>query len=232
MKHLTRFTFVLAAVLIPLSAAADVVRPPPTDCPPGHTPRTSHMGPYCEPPPPAECPPGHVPSVYMSEAYCEPPPAEACPVGSRWVSRSATDVHCQGGWKCEAGSCPEGQTCRESSLCVTLIHPPWRGPSLEKVSGVCEGEAGCPEGESCVKAMRCDPDVKREPAPAPATEDGASSDETAEPAPETAPEVTPADDADDVPKSGTCAVAGGPVSWPVGILLGACLLYRRSVGRG
>jgi hypothetical protein len=232
--HLLLAAVLVVSTLWSSRALADVVMPPPDDCPEGTTPRTGHIGPYCQPPPPAECPPGHAPKVNMARAYCEPPPAEPCPTGSRWMSTSETDVYCQGGWACDVHQCAEGNTCKESSLCVQEIRM-FRAGSWEKVSGACTADADCPEGESCVTKKRCDPDVKRGPvegggdtpaAPAEPTEEP-----TEEPAP-TAPVVDePAvDDPDDVPQKG-CAVgpagAGAGVSALVGLLLLVGVLRRR-----
>jgi hypothetical protein len=48
----------LAAVAVSRAARADVVMPPPTDCPRGQTGETSHAGPRCVPVAPKDCPPG------------------------------------------------------------------------------------------------------------------------------------------------------------------------------
>jgi hypothetical protein len=212
----------------PLTSHADVVMPPPDDCPEGTTPRTGHMGPFCQPPPPAECPPGHAPKVNMANAYCEPPPAEPCPTGSRWTSTSESDVYCQGGWACDVHPCAEGNTCKESSLCVQEIRR-FRAGSWEKVSGTCSTDADCPEGESCVTQKRCDPDVKRAPAEAGEVAETPAEDVAELPVvDEPVADEPAADEPDDVPQKG-CAVgaagAGTGVSALVLLLVG--ILRRR-----
>lgn len=204
-----------------LPALADVVPPPPADCPEGTTPRTSHYGPYCEPPPPESCPPGHLPLVYMDKAFCEPPPPVVCPPGSFWTSKGPDNLYCHGGRPCEEYPCPEGHTCTESSLCVRQERQ-FR-MMYEVVSKICEADGDCDEGETCVSAKRCDPVDKRQPADpadpaagdAPAVEPGA--DPAIEPpAPAAAEEAVPvADDgadADEVEPKGCSVGARGPRS--------------------
>ena len=211
------------------ASRADVVMPPPDDCPEGTTPRTGHMGPYCQPPPPAQCPPGHEPRVNMAHAYCEPPPAEPCPAGSRWMSSSETDVYCQGGWACDAHQCAEGTTCKESALCVEEIRR-FRAGSWEKVSGPCTTDADCPEGESCVTKKRCDPDVKRMPVEGTAPEAGDTAPPTPEEAtpeePTAAAETTAPEEPDEVTQKG-CSVGEGGAGAAALLVLLAGLLIRR-----
>ena len=138
------------------SGAADLVRPAPTNCPPGHEPRTEHGGPYCTPPPPTSCPPEHEPKTHRDRAYCEPPPAKPCPRGSYWTSKSATDAYCVGARLCrDPEYCQrQGGTCVESKLCVRQIRQ--RRHVQEIVSGECQSEGDCPDGEKCVLDKRCD----------------------------------------------------------------------------
>jgi MYXO-CTERM domain-containing protein len=226
---------IAALWLVPRAATADVVPPPPSDCPDGTTPRTSHHGPYCEPPPPTECKPGYEPRVHLSDAYCEPPPALPCPEGSYWTSRSATNSWCQGGRSCEGDyPCAEGTTCVETALCVRQERQ--RRFMYEVVSGTCATDADCPEGETCATAPRCDPDVKRAPV-------------AGEPAPEQTTEEPPAGTTDKPPVVGDgvedvggkadpdevepkgCAVAGTTASAAALAALGlvmAVLVRRRS----
>ena len=226
---------------LPRFASADVVMPPPDDCPGGTTPRTGHNGPYCQPPAPTDCPPGHVGKVHMTHAYCDPPPAEPCPTGSRWTSTSATDGYCRGGWPCEIHQCAEGNTCKESSLCVQEIRM-FRAGSYEKASGTCAADADCPEGESCVTKKRCDPDVKRAlvegaegtPDTAPEAAEGGG-DATEEPTAEAAPEAVTeaeAEETDDVPAKGCSLGRGTPEIGALAavlLLLGVRLVLNRKI---
>lgn len=152
-------------VLLVGVAQADVVRPPPSSCPPGHEPRTGHRGPYCRPPMPTNCPPDRPPKVYHDKAYCEPPAPDPCPPGSRWTSRSETDTYCVGDRGCSGRSCSgEGQTCRETSLCTR-----WRGSGGRRreavVSHSCKSDADCSKGEECKTAERCVSGAETAPPP-------------------------------------------------------------------
>lgn len=153
----------LACSFAPALVLADAVPPPPDRCPRGHAPRTGHSGPYCQPPPPRSCPPGHEPRVFRDNAYCEPPPPRACPTGSHWVSTSPHDAYCRGGSRCDQNNCyQDGFTCRDSSLCVQKINRRRHG-FWEKVRGICTPGGTCADGLECIKAKRCDPNVRRQP---------------------------------------------------------------------
>jgi hypothetical protein len=135
-------------------ARADVVEPPPAHCPPGHTPRTGHEGPYCDPRPlPRECPPDYQPRVIRRERYCEPPPPRPCPPGSYWTSSGADHAYCRAAPSCDY--CPSGQVCINASLCVRVLDQ-WPDRNVERVSGICHSESDCPEGERCLRTRRCD----------------------------------------------------------------------------
>lgn len=165
MKPLLTFLLALAALAVAAPAAlSDVVRPPPSDCPPGYKARTGHRGPYCEPPLP-KCAEGYRPRINRALAYCEPPPPKACPVGAFWTSTSATDVYCEGGRKCsEEGSCSPGSTCRKSSVCAREVETGRRLRwVMEIVSKACKKASDCPKGERCITASRCDLDTKVQP---------------------------------------------------------------------
>jgi hypothetical protein len=132
---------------------ADVVPPPPKECPPGHVPSTSHQGTFCQPPPPKDCPPGHVPRVARTLAYCEPPPPVPCPAGAFWVSRGPE----VGNGYCTsyvAETCPDDRIAVESSLCV-YYGSGHRGRRYEIISGPCRSTRDCQDSESCTKARRC-----------------------------------------------------------------------------
>jgi len=223
------------AVLFALPARADVVPPPPDDCPAGTTPRTNHFGPYCEPPPPESCPDGHVAKVYLDKAYCEPPPAEVCPPGSHWISQGPDDLYCRGGRPCGEYDCPEGDTCVESSLCVRQVRQ-FR-MMYEVASKVCEADGDCDEGETCVTAKRCDPVQKRQPA-SPA-EAGASVeppapapvDDVPDPQEQVATAAAPAATGEDEVSSKGCSVSrtAGTV---LATLVMAGLLWTLVIRRG
>ncbi len=153
----------VTVALWPALARADLVRPPPADCPPNTTPRSGHGGPHCEPPPPTNCPTHHKPRVYHANAYCEPPPDKPCPTGSFYTSRSTTDTYCQAGRKCDQSPCSNpGHTCRDTSLCMKPRYGPGRR-SFQIVSKTCSTTADCGEKEKCVTGKLCDRDVKRGP---------------------------------------------------------------------
>jgi len=207
----------LVGLVVAWPAWADVVMPPPTDCPEGTTPSTGHNGPFCRPSPPESCPEGHVPMVYLDKAFCEPPPPEVCPPGSIWTSRGPDELFCQGGRVCGEYPCPDGHTCVESSLCVRQERQ-FR-MMYEVASKVCEGDGDCDEGEACVTNKRCEPVEKRQPVASTETDEPAAGEtptadeapaEPQEPAP--APEAAPVEaDEDEVPSKG-CAVSSGSPS--------------------
>ena len=200
-----RVAFILLfGFAVALPVRADVVPPPPDDCPDGTTARTSHYGPYCEPPPPESCPPGHLPLVYMDKAFCEPPPPEVCPPGSFWTSKGPGNLYCHGGRPCGDYPCPDGHTCTESSLCVRQERQ-FR-MMYEVATKVCEADGDCGEGETCVTAKRCDPVEKRQPAE--------PADPDADPAAD--PDADPAADPDADPAADPVAeqVASEPLEAP------------------
>lgn len=194
------------ALLLPASAVADVVRPPPLICPPGYSRSTDHSGPYCAPPLPRDCKAGYEPKVRRKSAYCEPPPAQPCPPGSFWTSTSETNTWCEGGWRCDQRACGDGSTCREEGLCVTE-QMRWRGQTYEIATTTCTRDDDCagPE-ETCVRAKRCEPDTKRQPA---STGVGGSTGD------------------DEVPDRPGCAVGGAPRSAWLALLLLPLAVTRR-----
>ncbi len=225
---------IAALWLAPRAALADVVPPPPDDCPEGTTPRTGHSGPYCQPPAPTDCKPGYEPRVYLAEAYCEPPPPQPCPEGSYWTSHSATSTWCQGGRSCEGDyPCGEGTTCKETSLCVREQRQ--RRFVYEVVSGTCVKDEDCVEGQTCVTAKRCDPDVKRapveghEPPPQDADEEPTAAPEGKQPVVgdgvDVGGEAAAGDEADtDEVEPKGCSVAEGTASTVMALLIGLGLL--------
>jgi hypothetical protein len=90
-------------------AAADVVSPPPTDCPPGTTAATNHAGPHCSP---ASCKDGKSCSageVCATELLCW--------VESVYANRTGEHrVEVVRG-PCRNGQCSEG-TCRAERVCM------------------------------------------------------------------------------------------------------------------
>ena len=99
----------------------------------------------------------------------------------------------------------------------------WRGETYEVVSTTCNSDADCTGvEETCVKAKRCDPNVKRravadaEVAPKPATDPAASGP--------TPVAEEPGDD--EIVQRPGCAVGGAaPAAWL--LLLPAALIARR-----
>ncbi len=165
MRRFTGWVVVGLTLASARTAMADAIEGPPDRCPRGHTPETDHGGPYCKPPPPRECPKGYTPRVFRAESYCEPPPPQPCPPGSRWVSRSATDYCCLGGWGCEKDDdCGEEHRCVEASLCVVEGYRGFgRGSLRETVYGTCRGASDCSDDQQCVTKKRCEPAEKRAP---------------------------------------------------------------------
>jgi hypothetical protein len=146
-----RGPIVLGILLASGAAWADVAPPPPDNCPEGYRPDSSHLGPYCEPPLPDNCPPGHTPRVVDHKAYCEPPPPKPCPAGSFWQA-NGPEV---GNGNCETRREERGPPYIQirSSLC-TRMKTFRRGLQYEVVSGPCQTDADCPQGETCVLAKR------------------------------------------------------------------------------
>ncbi len=194
-------------VLVPRLGLADVVSPPPTDCPAGHQATSDHAGPYCRPPKPTDCPPSHRPLVVRDKGYCEPPPSKACPKGSFYTSESATDTFCMAAARCDSSACRSGMACIETDLCVT--HRPRSGGIIELVSGTCPA-GSCAAGK-CLKSKRCHADIVQtnasatpegsaapEPsasastAPEPSASASAAPELSASAAPSVTPESTPA----------------------------------------
>ncbi|MBW2453247.1 MAG: hypothetical protein JRI68_02000 [Deltaproteobacteria bacterium] len=140
-----------ATVLAPSLAFADVIGPPPTDCPKGHEATSDHGGAYCRPAKPGNCPPSHRPMVVRDKAYCQPPPSKSCPKGTFWTSESATDTFCMAAARCDSSSCRKGMECMDTALCVTM-RPLGRGLA-EVVTGTCP-DGSCAQGK-CLKSKRC-----------------------------------------------------------------------------
>lgn len=214
MVHIRSLAVITAFVIMVAGAAqADVVRPPPQDCPQGHEPMSSHGGPYCKPPPPTQCPPEHLPKVYRALAYCEPPPVKPCPPGTSYASKSPTDTFCMLDRACsEDGDC-EGGKCVDTSYCIRWDYPGGRR-RVPIVAGTCTDESSCPDGQECMKGKHCDRANKRvasSPSAAVPVEPGAPSaapPPTAEPQPgepSTKAPASPAAPPSSPPKSNGCA---------------------------
>ncbi len=144
-------------VLVTGGAAADVVRPPPRNCPPRHTPVSGHAGPHCRPPLP-RCPRGHKPRVHRANAWCEPPAKTPCPDGTIYGSRSATNTHCSAGRKClDEGKKWGEMKCVPRGLCVTgkLWEGAGRGARpVDLAVGSCRGPKDCSGKAKCVISLR------------------------------------------------------------------------------
>ena len=138
----------LAAALVAVAPArADVVSPPPTNCPGGTDPETCHGPPYC------------APHLCVADADCKG--AGVCKSASFCVS----SIHCSGGWGgphppvqsvsgvC-SGTCADGATCSTLKVCMssTPTRPAPSSPSAAsssgaKASGGSCNVAGSPGGE-------------------------------------------------------------------------------------
>lgn len=100
-------------------ASADVVSPPPTDCPEGSEGESSHGGPYCAP---TDC--GFSGTACEAGSTCATRPL--CIVESKSVSRGGTNTvkHVVG--PCGAnGACAKG-TCSTLSVCVAQKAGFWK----------------------------------------------------------------------------------------------------------
>ncbi len=215
----------LLLVSLPTGATADVVRPPSSPCPDGHTAKPDHGGGYCQPPPPEDCPPGHAPRVYRHEAYCEPPPEAPCPTGAVWFSKSATSGRCVVADPCFGDVCPDGGACVATSFCLKA-----RGhsryslePYGRDLHGTCESQQDCGASPmTCVREFRCEPppELKRRPVGAEAR--GVAVPPLADPAAFELPDVEPAQcddracpDGLSCEPLGLCLGGRGPLTRPV-----------------
>lgn len=142
----------LAFLLIGSLGHADVVPPPPSNCPSGYTPETSHSGPYCRPPLP-RCPRGYQPRIWERHAYCEPPPDHPCPRGAEWSSTSEDDAFCVPRMACQDSGCPAGQACFPTAFC---LQPVCFRCSPSRIVGFCEQQEDCPGDSVCSRQRRCD----------------------------------------------------------------------------
>ncbi len=206
------------------AAAADVVGPPPSECPDGHKATTDHGGPYCKPPAPKSCPAGQRPKVVRDQAYCEPAPSKGCPPGSFWTSTSATDTYCQASRRCESSACAAGMTCRDTALCLEYRH--FGRGAIQVVSGACEGGAACGKGK-CVEAKRCAGDlVQIDPSadPAASAAPSASASASASGSASAAASGSPAPSASAAPASSSTPPPAGQSG------CGGCALRTRSGG--
>lgn len=230
MLQTSRWVLVVTGLLcLGLPAQADVVDSPPSDCPPGYSPGTSHGGPYCRPPKPTcpkghtpvarratwycqpplptDCPKEHIPKVRERLAYCEPPPAEACPTGSAWASRSPTDTFCVESSGCgKSGECAKGVPCVESGLCIEHRYE-HRRYGTPIVRGTCKTNADCSSPARCQVRTRCDLPKRK-----------ASSKKAAQPVPgKMSPDPTPA-------KPAAVPEQGGWAAGPLGMALAFAMI--------
>jgi hypothetical protein len=120
---------------------ADVIAPPPIDCPPGQVGVTSHGGPSCLAAPPRDCPVG-----WRGE------------VGGECVPH-----HCD-----EASGCPAGLQCKPESICLTPIERHFenrRGRSVRleraqtdwEVFDICAPSIACRSPSQCRATKLCLP---------------------------------------------------------------------------
>lgn len=164
----TRYLAVLALALAPRAASADVVEPPPSYCPPGKTPTTSHGGPRCVLDAPSDCPPGWhgvlggecVLHVCTEDSQC---PAQRCVATSlcyeqrlrRWGERG-----------------PDGPAHHGPEL----AGPPYELETpvpYEEVVGLCGGAQTCGGTAECKPGKVCLPPGVAAPTPRPPDAEGA-----------------------------------------------------------
>jgi len=100
----TRFVLLAALVLASGAVRADVVRPPPTECPPGAIGETSHGGPHCV--------------AYVCERGCKA--GTSCQsMGLCIEKRHGGSIDGPFEFEAVAGVCAAGGKC-ERGTCVTL----------------------------------------------------------------------------------------------------------------
>jgi hypothetical protein len=139
-------------------AAADVVSPPPTDCPPGTSAVTNHAGPHCLP---AACDDGKpCPSAQVCAIQ------QLCLVERVFTNRTG-DHHAEVvSGPCQRGQCSEG-TCRSERVCMAeAVATGGRPGKVVATSPGRPAETGGGSAESLVTRQEPVPvDVPR-PAPA------------------------------------------------------------------
>jgi MYXO-CTERM domain-containing protein len=113
-RALCAIAFSCAVSLLPVAARADAIGPPPTDCPPGSTPESSHAGSYCAP---AVCDP----SCPAGESCA---PVRLCVVRDTYRSRGGNDhMFVAVAGACDtSGSCAKG-TCETLQVCAKDAKP-------------------------------------------------------------------------------------------------------------
>jgi hypothetical protein len=199
-----RRLLILSLLAAPVLARADVVMPPPTDCPPGQEGVTSHGGPHCEIVPPKDCPPG-------------------------WTGEYGGTCALQ---VC-AGTCDGGMRCAPTSICFTprvkeweygaapapardvLAAPPRRldpPVTVWEPTNVCDGSVPCAAPAECRPSTVCLPEGV---AAAPAIVPGADGRLLPGAAARTPPTPTPAHHGG----CAGCAIPGGPASAGGGVLV-------------
>jgi hypothetical protein len=132
-------------------AEADVVSPPPTDCPPGTTAAVNHAGPHCLPTScddARQCPTGQ---ICATQQLC-------------WVERFFTNwtgehrVEVVRG-PCQSGQCPEG-TCRAERVCMAQIVAAGGRPEAPRTANLGRSVQTGGSGESAQS-----PDTRQGPTP-------------------------------------------------------------------
>jgi hypothetical protein len=132
-------------------AEADVVSPPPTDCPPGTTAAVNHAGPHCLPAScadPRQCPTGQ---ICATQQLC-------------WVERVFTNwtgehrVEVVRG-PCQSGQCPEG-TCRAERVCMAQVVATGGRPNTSGTGNLGRSAETGGSGESAES-----PDTRQGPTP-------------------------------------------------------------------
>jgi MYXO-CTERM domain-containing protein len=127
-----------AALLAPAPARADVVSPPPKNCPNGTDPETCHGPPHC------------APHLCASDADCKG--AGVCKSASFCVS----SINCGGGWHPSqpvqsvsgvcTGTCPSGETCSTLKVCMGSAAPLPSAPPASTAKPSSGGSCGVAPG--------------------------------------------------------------------------------------
>lgn len=132
-------------------ASADVVFPPPDDCPKGQIGITSHRGPECVDPPPTDCPVGWLP---RNRGLC--------------VAATCTNDN----------DCGKGTVCKPADLCQRQVkyessggrHAGDAPDTVTETVDICAADRSCPTDggapSQCKKAKICLPKDVKKPSPA------------------------------------------------------------------
>ena len=167
------FAFALAALAAPSTAPADVVVPPPTNCPRGEVGVASHDGPRCVKAAPKDCPTGWRGTLggtcmlapCASDASCRA--GEACLEHAVCLAPFAEDFYDYGEEeRDEHGTLEpiEGSLLRSPGLLAGPIMPRTKRPKpviRYNATNVCSREVACGAPATCQKEKLCVPKGRR-----------------------------------------------------------------------